>query len=368
MIPRQFCCVFFMDNRLNKFSRRFFISISTAAVVVACSQTQGDRSPEEQQPDQAGKIGGQVNIYSSRHYNTDDRLYDGFTEQTGIKVNLIEGKADELIERIKSEGANSPADILITVDAGRLWRADQAGIFATVESAVLTEKIPTHLRHPENLWFGYSKRARVIMYNKDRVNPEDIATYEDLTDPKWKGKVLMRSSSNIYNQSLVAGMMEAEGEEATANWIQGLVANLATNPQGNDTSNIEGVAAGEGDLTIANTYYLARYEDQPEIFEKIGVLFPNQEGRGTHVNISGAGMLKNAPHQEQAIAFLEYLASQEAQEFFALGNNEYPVVEGTPINPVVEGFGEFKEDTTNVSAYGKNNADAVKIMDRSGWK
>ena len=357
-----------MNNRLNKFSRRFFISISTAALVVACSQTQGDRSQQEQQPDQSEQIGGQVNIYSSRHYNTDDQLYDGFTEQTGIKVNLIEGKADELIERIKSEGANSPADILITVDAGRLWRADQAGIFATVESEVLTEKIPEHLRHPENLWFGYSKRARVIMYNKDRVNPADIATYEDLTDPKWKGKVLMRSSSNIYNQSLVAGMLEAEGEEATANWIQGLVANLATPPQGNDTSNIEGVAAGEGDLTIANTYYLARYEDQPEIFEKIGVLFPNQEGRGTHVNISGAGMLKNAPHQEQAIAFLEYLASQEAQEFFALGNNEYPVVEGTPVNPVVESFGEFKEDTTNVSAYGKNNADAVKIMDRSGWK
>ena len=357
-----------MVNRINKFSRRFFISITTAALVVACSQSPEPEATNITNTENTEKIGGQVNIYSSRHYNTDDQLYDGFTEQTGIEVNLIEGKADELIERIKTEGANSPADILITVDAGRLWRADQAGIFAPVESEILTEKIPAHLRHPENLWFGYSKRARVIMYNKDRVNSEDIATYEDLTDPKWEGKVLMRSSGNIYNQSLIAGMIEEKGEEATAEWIQGLVDNLARSPQSNDTGNIEAVAAGIGDLTIANTYYLARYEGQPEVFDKIGVLFPNQDDRGTHVNISGAGMLKNAPNREQAIAFLEYLASPEAQEFFALGNNEYPVVEGTPVNPVVESFGEFEEDTVNVSAYGKNNADAVKIMDRSGWK
>jgi iron(III) transport system substrate-binding protein len=208
----------------------------------------------------------------------------------------------------------------------------------------------------------------VIMYNKDKIDAADISTYEDLVDPKWKGKILVRSSSNIYNQSLVAGMIEEQGAEATAKWIKGLMANLARPPQGTDTENIEGVAAGIGDLTIANTYYLARYSEQPEIFEKIGVLFPNQKDRGTHVNISGAGMLKNAPHQEQAIAFLEYLANPKAQEFFAFGNNEYPVVVGTPLNPVVESFGEFKEDTTNVAAYGKNNADAVKIMDRSGWK
>ncbi|MCC0178300.1 Fe(3+) ABC transporter substrate-binding protein [Waterburya agarophytonicola K14] len=353
-----------MSNHINKFSRRFFISMTTAALVVACNQTQG----EQQTQDTGGKIGGQVNIYSARHYNTDDELYEGFTEQTGIKVNLIEGKDDELIERIKSEGTNSPADILITVDGGRLWRADQAGIFAPVKSAILTEKIPEHLHHPGNLWFGYSKRARVIMYNKDKVNPTDISSYEDLADPKWKGKILVRSSSNIYNQSLVAGMIEEKGEEATAEWIKGLIANLARPPQSNDTGNIEAVAAGLGDVTIANTYYLARYEDNPEVFSKIGVIFPNQSDRGTHVNISGAGMLANAPHQEQAIAFLEYLATPKAQEFFALGNNEYPVVEGTPSNSVLQSFGEFKEDTNNVSAYGKNNADAVKIMDRSGWK
>ena len=355
-----------MNSRIKRFSRRFFIAISSAALIVACNQTQPDQSEVEPQTEAASN--GQVNIYSSRHYNTDDELYDKFTEQTGIEVNLIEGKADELIERIKSEGANSPADILITVDAGRLWRAAEAGIFAPVESEVLEGKIPENLQDPDNQWFGFSKRARVIMYNKDRVDPTELSTYEDLADPKWRERFIVRSSSNIYNQSLVAGMIEEQGEAATAEWIEGLVANFARSPQGNDTSQIEDVAAGVADLTLANTYYLARYEDNPQVFEKVGIFFPNQDGRGAHVNISGAGLLANAPNKENAIAFLEYLASPEAQEFFALGNNEYPVVEGTPLNPVVESFGEFKDDTVNVSAYGKNNADAVKIMDRSGWK
>ena len=353
-------------NQLSKFSRRFFLGIATAALIVACNQTQQTSTTEPQATEAADN--GQVNIYSSRHYNTDQQLYDQFTEQTGISVNLIEGSADELIERIKSEGANSPADILITVDAGRLWRAAQAGIFAPVESEVLESQIPDNLQDPDNLWFGFSKRARVIMYNKDRVDPSELSTYEDLADPKWRGRFIVRSSSNIYNQSLVAGMIEAIGEEATTEWIQGLVANFARSAQGNDTSQIEDVAAGVADLTLANTYYLARYEDNPEVFENVGVFFPNQDGRGTHVNISGAGLLQNAPNKENAIAFLEYLASPEAQEFFAIGNNEYPVVEGTPVNPVVESFGEFEDDTTNVAAYGKNNADAVKIMDRAGWK
>lgn len=360
-----------MTKQINKFSRRFFLgvlSISTAALVVACSQTPKEQSQGKQQTKTEVKRSGSVNIYSARHYNTDDQLYEGFTEQTGIKVNLIEGKDDELIERIKSEGASSPADILITVDAGRLWRAEQAGVFSPVKSAILTAKIPQNLRHPENLWFGYSTRARVIMYNKDKVNPAQLSTYEDLADPKWKGKVTVRSSSNIYNQSLVAGMIEEKGEEATAKWIKGLVANFARAPEGNDTSQIEDVAAGIADITLANTYYLARYKDDKQVFDKIGVLFPNQDDRGTHVNISGAGMLKNAPDQENAIAFLEYLASPKAQEFFASGNNEYPVVEGTAMSSVVKSFGEFKADTTNVSSYGKNNATAVRIMDRSGWK
>ena len=354
-----------MNSQIKIFSRRFFIAISIAASIVACNQTQEE---SEVEPQAEAALNGQVNIYSSRHYNTDDELYDTFTEQTGIEVNLIEGKADELIERIKSEGANSPADILITVDAGRLWRAAEAGIFAPVESEVLEAEIPENLQDHNNQWFGFSKRARVIMYNKDRVDPAELSTYEDLADPKWRERFIVRSSGNIYNQSLVAGMIEEQGEAATAEWIEGLVANFARSPQGNDTSQIEDVAAGVADLTLANTYYLARYEDNPEIFENVGIFFPNQDGRGAHVNISGAGLLKNAPNKDNAIAFLEHLASPEAQEFFALGNNEYPVVEGTALNPIVESFGEFKDDTVNVSAYGKNNADAVKIMDRSGWK
>jgi iron(III) transport system substrate-binding protein len=357
-----------MDNQISKLSRRFFLGVSTAAIVVACSQPKPEQPQGETKTKEAPKQAGQVNIYSARHYNTDEQLYENFTEKTGIKVNLIEGKDDELIERIKSEGANSPADILITVDGGRLWRAEQAGVFAPVNSEVLNQKIPANLRSPNNLWFAFSKRARVIMYNKDKVNPTDLSTYEDLANPQWKSKLIMRSSSNIYNQSLVAGMIEAKGEEATAEWIKGLVANLARPPQSNDTGNIEDVAAGIGDITLANTYYLARYEDKPEIFDKIGVIFPNQQDRGTHVNVGGAGMLKNAPDQENAIAFLEYLARPEAQKFFAVENNEYPVVEGTPLKEVVKSLGEFKDDTTNVAAYGKNNANAVKIMDQSGWK
>ena len=350
---------------MKKLSRRMFIGAGTAATVITLSQLSQTRRSVAQTKE--------VNVYSSRHYNTDDELYDGFTRQTGIKVNLIEGKDDELIERIKSEGANSPADILITVDAGRLWRAEQAGLFAPIESSILTEKIPANLRHPDNLWFGMSKRARVFMYNKDRIKPSELSTYEDLADPKWKGKIAIRSSSNIYNQSLVAGLIEVLGEEATEQWCRDLVANFARPPEGNDRAQIEAAAAGIADISVANTYYLPRYAKDSDpakqaIFDKVGVFFPNQSGRGTHVNISGGGMVKTAPHKEEAIAFLEHMVSSKAQEFFALGNNEYPVVEGVPIDSVVASFGEFKMDTTNVSSYGANNALAVKIMDRAGWK
>jgi iron(III) transport system substrate-binding protein len=350
---------------MKNFSRRFFLSAGTAAIAIAASQLGKSNLTLAQTK--------QVNIYSSRHYNTDDELYNNFTQQTGIKVNLIEGKDDELIERIKSEGANSPADVLLTVDAGRLWRAEQAGFFAPVNSQILTEKIPASLHHPNNLWFGFSKRARVIIYNKNQVNPSELSTYENLADPKWKGKIISRSSSNIYNQSLVASLIEILGEEQTEQWCNGLVANFVRPPQGTDTANIEAVAAGVADLTLANTYYLARYgkEKNPAkraIFEQVGVFFPNQSDRGTHVNISGGGLIKTAPNKDNAIAFLEYLVSPQAQEFFALGNNEYPVVEGIPVDSVVASFGEFKADTTNVSAYGINNAKAVQIMDRAGWK
>jgi iron(III) transport system substrate-binding protein len=314
----------------------------------------------------------EVNLYSSRHYNTDDVLYEGFTQQTGIRVNLIEGNADELLERILNEGDRSPADVFMTVDAGRLWRAAQEDIFASVDSDLLNTNIPESLRHPDGLWFGFSKRARVIMYNRDRVNPAQLSTYEALTDERWRGRILIRSSGNIYNQSLLASMIEVNGLAATEAWAAGMVENFAREPEGNDTAQIMAAAAGLGDIAIANTYYLVRLgksEDPADraVFDKIGAFFPNQNGRGTHVNISGAGVVKTAPNRDAAVQFLEYLASPQAQAFFAQGNNEYPVVEGTPVDPVLASLGTFKEDTVNVDAYGSNSAAAVQLADRVGW-
>jgi iron(III) transport system substrate-binding protein len=284
----------------------------------------------------------------------------------------LEGNADELLERIKTEGDSSPADVFMTVDAGRLWRADQAGLFTPVSSSILEERIPESLRHPEGHWFGFSKRARVIMYNKDLVNPSELSTYEALADSRWRGKVLTRSSTDIYSQSLTASMIAAHGAAEAESWAKGVVANFARNPEGNDRAQIEAAASGLGTLAIANTYYLPRYakdEDPAKraVFDKISVFFPNQGDRGTHINISGGGVIKSAPNKDNAIQFLEYLSSFTAQVFFAQGNNEYPVVDGIPVDPVVGAFGTFDADTLNVSLLGENQAEAVRIMDRAGW-
>ncbi|MEL6368947.1 MAG: Fe(3+) ABC transporter substrate-binding protein, partial [Pseudomonadota bacterium] len=280
---------------------------------------------------------------------------------------------DALIERIKSEGEFSPADILITVDAGRLWRAEEADMFQPVDSEVLVSQVPVNLRHPEGLWFGLTTRARVLVYNTDTVTPADLSTYEALAEPEWQGRVCIRSSGNIYNQSLLGSMIETEGVGATGTWAQGLANNLAREPEGGDTDQIKAVAAGQCDVAIANHYYWARLakSDDPAdqaVVEQTAVFFPNQEGRGTHVNISGAGVLANAPNPENAVAFLEFLVSPEAQTVYAAGNNEYPVVEGIDMDPVVAELGEFKVDTVNVTAYGRNNVEAVKAADRAGWK
>lgn len=314
-----------------------------------------------------------VNVYSARHYDVDDALFERFTEQTGIKVNVVEGKSDELIERIKVEGEASPADVFVTVDAGRLWRAEQAGIFQPVSSVVLDETVPAHLRHPDGLWFGLTKRARVIVYNADAIDPAELSTYEALAEPAWKGRVCVRSSSNIYNQSLLGSLIETIGLEKTEEWAQGLVNNFARDPDGGDVNQIKAVAAGQCDVAIANHYYWARLakSDEPEsqdVVSKTAVFFPNQSDRGTHVNISGFGMVAGAEHEESAIAFLEFLVSPEAQQVFAESNNEYPVVEGTAMDPIVAELGDFKVDEVNVSAYGRNNPDVVKLVDRVGWK
>lgn len=316
---------------------------------------------------------GVLNLYTSRHYQTDEALYVGFTEATGIRINRIEGKGDALIERIRSEGANSPADILITVDAGRLWRAEQAGLFQPVASKVLESRIPAQLRHPEGRWFGFSRRARLIFTNKELVPEGSIRSYQDLADPKWRGLVCIRSSSNIYNLSLLGAMIAARGEEAAESWARGVVANFARPPRGGDTDQIRAVAAGECGIAVANSYYYARLLTSAKARDRqaaqtVGVVFPDQEGRGTHINISGAGVLKHAPHLKAAIRFLEYLASEPAQRLFADGNNEYPAVEGLAPNRALASLGDFEADRINVAELGRNQPLAQRIFDRAGWR
>lgn len=352
-----------------KLGRRAFLATGTAATAVALGQFHQSSAQAQfgwwRRP--------RINLYSSRHYDTDDQLYEGFRQATGIRVNVVEAEADQLIERIKGEGQNSPADILMTVDAGRLWRAEQEGLFQPVTSATLTNAIPASLRHPDGLWFGLTKRARVIMYNKTVVNPRELSTYEDLVDPKWRGRILVRSSTNIYSQSLVGSLIAAHGAAQTEAWVRGFVANFARDPEGGDTDQIKAAAAGLGDIAIANTYYLARLiksdkREDRQVAETMGVFFPNQGDRGTHVNISGAGVVKTAPNREAAIQFLEYLVSPAAQEIFAQSNNEYPVVEGVALDSVVAGFGQFKADPLNAAVFGRNNPEALRITDRAGWK
>ena len=314
-----------------------------------------------------------VNLYTSRHYQTDEALYTNFTKATGIKVNRIEAGEDPLIERMKQEGARSPADVLLTVDAGRLWRAEQAGLLQPVSSKVLEERIPANLRHPEGLWYGFSLRARPIFYAKGRVDPAKIATYESLADPAHKGKVCIRSSSNVYNLSLMSSMIAANGPDKAEAWARGVVANMARAPKGGDTDQLNAVAAGECDIAVSNTYYYVRLlkSKKPEeraAAEKLGIVWPNQKDRGTHVNISGAGVAKNAPHKANAIKFLEYLSSPEAQAYFANGNNEYPVVGKVTGNAELASLGDFRQDTLNVSLYGRNQGAAQQAYDRAGWK
>jgi iron(III) transport system substrate-binding protein len=315
-----------------------------------------------------------LNLYSARHYQTDEALYSNFTQATGIRINRIEAGDEQLIERLKSEGTNSPADVLLIVDASRLYNAQQIGLFQPVKSATLDQRIPASMRDPNGEWFGFSSRARVMVYNKAQLKPSDIATYEALADPKLKGKICVRSGAHPYNLSLVASMITHDGEAKTEQWAKGVVANFARQPKGGDVDQIKAVAAGECDVAIVNTYYYARVmrstkpEDR-EIAAKTAVVWPNQAGTGTHVNISGAGVLKYAPHKAAAVKFLEYLASDEAQRYFADGNNEWPAVKTVAVkNPALDAMGEFKADEVSIAALGKNTPAAQKLVDRAGWR
>lgn len=316
-----------------------------------------------------------VNVYSHRHYDADQQLFQRFTEETGIQVNVVSASADELITRLETEGINSPADVLITVDAGRLHRARERDLLQPVSSPALEEAVPSHLRDPEGYWYGLTQRARVIAYARERVDPNELSTYEDLTDPRWQGRILVRSSENIYNVSHLASIIAALGPDAAAQWADGVRQNLARPPQGGDTDQILDVAAGVGDVALVNTYYVGRLlnDEDPEaraLGERVAVFFPNQgDGeRGAHVNVSGIGVTAHAPNPENAVRLMEFLTGPEAQALFASANFEYPVRPGIEWAPTLREWGEFRSDTLPLARLGELNNDAVQIFDRVGWR
>lgn len=315
----------------------------------------------------------ELNLYSSRHYDTDERLYSDFEEMTGIKINRIEGNADELLTRIAAEGLNSPADVFLTVDTSRLERAKNAGILQSIDSDILESRIPSYLQDDDNQWFGFSQRARILFYDKGDVeNPP--RTYQDLASPEYEGLVCIRSSSNVYTQTLVAALIAQLGEEATAEWAAGVVGNFARDPQGGDTDQLRGIVSGECDISMSNTYYFARAIRRevsglsPQDRQNIGWVFPNQDSFGAHMNLSGGGVAANAPNKENAIKFLEYLASDQAQRYFSAGNDEYPAVPGVALSPSVAELGIFKPDDLDASEIAKNIPTAQRLLNEAGWK
>ena len=319
--------------------------------------------------------GGEVNIYSHRHYEADKQLFKMFEEKTGVKVNVVNAKANELIKRLEKEGENSPADLLITADVGRLYLAEQKGLLQSVSSKFLNETIPAKLKDKDNMWFGLTKRARVIVYNKDKVKPSELSTYEDLTSSKWNKKVLVRQSSNIYNQSLLASFIASQGEDKAKKWAEGIVNNMARSPAGSDRDQMKAVAAGIGDVAIVNTYYLgmllnSKKKNEVMVGAKMGIFFPNQGAneRGTHINISGIALTKSSKNRDNAIKLIEFLASTQAQKIFAEANFEYPVNPNVKPSALLQSWGEFKEDQTELYKFGKYNAQAVKIFNEIKWK
>jgi iron(III) transport system substrate-binding protein len=316
---------------------------------------------------------GEVNVYSARQESLIKPLLDRYTEETGIEVNLVTGKGDALLTRLQNEGLNSPADVLITVDAGRLYRAQQAGVLRSIDTKEIKENIPSHLRSSEDQWFGLSVRARVIVYAKDRVNADQLSTYEALADAQWKGKICVRSSSNIYNQSLVAGMIATQGIEETEAWLNSFVTNLARPPAGGDRDQIKAVAAGQCDVAVVNSYYLGRMlassdTQQKVAANKVSLFWPNQTNRGTHINISGIGVTRSAKNIDAATQLMSFLLSDQSQQWYGEKNNEFPIRESIPASDILTSWGPFIADKLNVTELGRNNAEAIKAMDRAGWK
>ncbi|MBY6201716.1 extracellular solute-binding protein [Maritalea mobilis] len=313
----------------------------------------------------------ELNLYSSRHYDTDERLYSDFEELTGITINRIEGNADELIARLAAEGENSPADVFLTVDTSRLARAQEMGLLQPVESEILEERIPANIQAEDNTWFGFSQRARIIFHAAGLENPPQ--TYLELADPAYEGMICIRSSTNTYNQTLLASIIENHGEDAAREWAAGIVANMARDPQGGDTDQLRGIVSGECEIAVSNSYYFARairteVEGVSGSIEMIDWVWPDQGGNGAHMNLSGGGVAAHAPHPEAAVAFLEYLASDQAQQYFSAGNDEFPAVEGVELAESVAALGEFEADDVNLSAVAQNLGLAQQIFNEVGWE
>lgn len=315
---------------------------------------------------------GVLNLYSSRHYDTDERLYSEFTDATGITINRIEGNGDELIARMEAEGVNSPVDVFLTVDTVRLARAKDLGLLQPVESQILESRIPGYLQDDGNEWFAFSQRARILFYDKTDV-PNPPLTYQDLANPEFEGQICIRSSTNVYTQNITAALVAHLGEEATGEWAKAVVANFARDPQGGDTDQLRGIASGECDIAMSNTYYYARAlrkgDDtmSPDDLVNIGWVFPNQNDIGAHMNISGGGVAKNAPNRDNAVLFLEYLASDQAQQYFSSGNDEYPAVPGIGLAPSVASLGIFRPDVIKLSDIAENIEAAQRVLNEAGW-
>lgn len=340
--------------------------------LAACN---GDRTSEQNNSDAptATANAGEVNVYTHRHYEADQQLFRQFEEQTGIKVNVVSANADELIQRLEMEGANSPADVLITVDGGRLWRAKDQGLLSAVESETLNNNIPAKYRDKSGHWYGLTYRARIIAIDSTKVKPEQVQNYQDLARNNFRKQVLVRSSENLYNQSLLASIVASEGAEVARQWARGVVQNMAREPKGGDRDQVKAIAAGQGSIALVNSYYIGNMlasddEAEANAGRRVKVIFPNQQGRGTHINISGGGVTRHAPNRQNAIRFLEYLSSDEAQQIFAQANYEYPVKEGVEWSPILKKWGTFKTDELDLEELGKRNTEAVTIFDKAGWK
>ena len=338
----------------------FFIALA-CLIMVSCNTTE--------------KKSNEVNLYSQRHYSVDMLQYENFTKLTGIKVNVIKANADELIERLKNEGENSPADLFVSVDAGKLQKGADLGLFQKINNSTIENNISENLRDVNNYWIPITYRARILVYSNDRVNKEELSTYEDLANEKWKNRILVRSSSNAYNQALMSSLVANLGSDVASKWSEGIINNFARDPKGNDRDQVKAIAAGQGDVAIVNSYYIGLLlssdkEEEKKAGNSVSVFFPNQgdDDRGSHINISGIGLAKNSPNKENAIKLMEYLTSEEAQNTYV--NNSYEYAANPKVKPskIVQDWGSFKIDKLDLNMLGKYRNEAIQIFDKTGWK